>query len=101
MNSDIVSIFSIISSFHVNKTSIQRIQVLIVLVFAITEYKVQNSTFDKTVLDLKVKFEKESDINYYKFYFLYVQLFRLRIFFDLHILESLKIKDLTYVSNLA
>ncbi len=100
MNSNIVSIFSIISSFQINKISIQRIQMSIVLVFAITKYKVQNSTFDKIILDFKIRFERENDINFHKFCFLYVQLFRLRTFFNLHILESLKIKDLTHVSNL-
>jgi hypothetical protein len=68
-------------------------------IFAITEYKAQESTFDKAILDLKIKFEKENENVHQKFCFTYVQLSRLRIFFDLNILEFICVNDVKYQSN--
>ncbi len=68
-------------------------------IFAITEYKAQKSTFNKAILDLKIKSKKESENAHQKFYFTYVQLSRLRIFCDLNILEFICMNDFKYQSN--
>jgi hypothetical protein len=100
MKSDVILIFSITSSFTIKNFSVQRTQILIISIFAITKYKAQKSTFNTAILDLKMKSKKQSKNNHHKFCFTYVQLFRLRIFFELHILESLIMNDFKHRLNL-
>jgi hypothetical protein len=99
MNLNVISIFLIINAFKIKNVFIQRTQISIISIFVITKYKAQKSTFDKIVLDLKVKSKKESETANQKFCFTYVQLSRLRFFFDLHIIELVSINDFQYQSN--
>ncbi len=72
MNSNVIFIFSITSSLTIKKKFVQRTQISVVSTFAITEYKAQESIFDKTILDLKIKPNKKSENNHYKFCSIYV-----------------------------
>jgi hypothetical protein len=100
MKSDVVSIFSITSSLIIKKIFVQRTQILIISIFAITKYKAQRSIFNTTILDLKIKLKKQSENSHHKFCSTYVQLSRLRTFFELHILESLIMNDFKHRLNL-
>jgi hypothetical protein len=99
MNSNVIFIFSITSSFTIKKKFVQRIQIFVISTFAITEYKAQKSIFDKTILDLKIKRNKKNENNHHKFCSTYVQLFRLRTFLEFHILEFVIMNDFKYQSN--
>jgi hypothetical protein len=99
INSNVVFIFLIINALKIKNVFIQRIQISIISIFVITKYKAQKSTFDKIVLDLKIKSRKRSEIAHQKFCFTYVQLSRLRFFFDLHIIEFVNMNDFQYQSN--
>jgi hypothetical protein len=100
MKFDVVSIFSIINSFTIKKNFVQRTQIFIISIFAITKYKTQKSIFNTTILDLKIKLKKQNENNHHKFCSTYVQLSRLRTFFELHILEFLIMNDFKHRSNL-
>jgi hypothetical protein len=100
MKFDVVSIFSIINSFTIKKIIVQRIQILIISIFAITKYKTQESIFNTTILDLKIKSKKQNENNHHKFCSTYVQLSRLRIFFEFYIFKSFIMNDFKHRSNL-
>ncbi len=100
MKFDVILIFSITSSFTIKKIFVQRIQIFIISIFAITKYKAQKSIFNTTIFDLKIKSKKQSENNHHKFCSTYVQLSRLRIFFEFHILEFFIMNDFKHELNL-
>jgi hypothetical protein len=51
------------------------------------------------ILDLKIKSKKQNENNHHKFCSIYVQLSRLRIFFELHILEFFIMNDFKHRLN--
>jgi hypothetical protein len=64
--------------------------------FCLTDYKVQGSTLDSAILDLKDDPTMRGRDRHQKFCSTYVQLSRLRTRKGLHVLQAIEMKDLQF-----
>lgn len=64
--------------------------------FCLTDYKVQGSTLDSAILDLKDDPTMRGRDRHQKFCSTYVQLFRLRTRGGLHLLQEIEMNDLQF-----
>lgn len=76
--------------------SIRRKQVPICPAFCLTDYKVQGSTLDSAILDLKDDPTMRGRDRHQKFCSNYVQLSRLRTREGLYLLQQIEINDLQF-----
>ena len=92
---DCIPVFSGSFTVDVGNMRVTRHQVPIGPAFALTEYKVQGSTYDYAVLDLSRKSRAYKENALHKRYCsVYVQLSRLRSLRGLHLLQPLTLNDL-------
>ncbi len=75
------------------KGDISRLQLSIIIDFALAEYKLQSVTFDSTIIDLKYQ-SKRGTTMHRRFYSTYVLLSRLLSFADLDLLYLINIMDI-------
>ncbi len=76
--------------------SVRRKQVPMTPAFCLTDYKVQGSTLDSAILDLKDDPTMRGRDRHQKFCSTYVQLSRLRTRKGLHLLQTIEMKDLQF-----
>lgn len=76
--------------------SVRRKQVPISPAFSLTDYKVQGSTFDSAILDLRDDSAIRGRDRHQNFCSSYVQLSRLRTRKGLHLLQEIEMKDLQF-----
>ncbi len=88
------------STLKLLKATISRLQLSITLGFALTEYKIQAATFDIAIVDLKHPSKGSRVSTHKRFYSTYVQLFRLRFFASLSLLQLINITNVNNHSHL-
>ncbi|KAF4210355.1 hypothetical protein CNMCM5878_004518 [Aspergillus fumigatiaffinis] len=92
----IVPIFPLERSITVKGYSVRRKQVPMCPAFSLTDYKVQGSTLDSAILDLRDDPTIRGRDRHQKFCSTYVQLSRLRSLEGLHLLQQIEMKDLQF-----
>lgn len=95
----IIPVFPLERSITVKCYSVRRKQVPMCPAFCLTDYKVQGSTLDSAILDLKDDPTIRGRDRHQKFCSTYVQLSRLRTREGLHLLQEIEIKDLQFESD--
>src|SRR5436190_23853476 len=95
MGSRAIPIFSLSGSVKIGNMSVTRYQVPVTPAWAITDYKVQGSTYDAVTLDLHRQSMGSKDTSSHKRYCsFYVQLSRVRSLQGLFLLQPVTLKDL-------
>jgi len=94
MGSKATPIFCLSGPVKIGNLSVTRHQVPITPAWAITDYKVQGSTYDAVTLDLHRKSTSSKDGSSHKRYCsVYVQLTRVRSLQDLSLLQPITLRD--------
>lgn len=73
-------------------------QVLLTPAFAVTDYKVQETTFKTAILDLQRR-QLANNISYKAFYFTYMQLSQLKFLKGMQLLHIISLKDINNQTN--
>jgi hypothetical protein len=95
MGSTATPIFCLSGSVKIGNMSVTRHQVPVTPAWAVTDYKVQGSTYDAVTLDLHRQNISSKDGSSHKRYCsCYVQLTRVRSLQDLFLLQPVTLKDL-------
>jgi hypothetical protein len=97
INRDCIPVFAISSSIKMGDMWVTRHQVPMSPAFALTEYKVQSSTYRNAVLDLSQHSKPRTvDASHKRNCSFNVQLSRLQSFDGVHLLEPLTLDDLNH-----
>lgn len=91
-----VPVFPLEKSITLKGYSVRRKQVPMSPAFSLTDYKVQGSTLDSAILDLRDDSAIRGRDRHQKFCSTYVQLSRLRTRKGLHLLQEIEMKDLQF-----
>jgi hypothetical protein len=95
MGSTATPIFCLSGSVKIGNMSVTRHQVPVALAWAITDYKVQGSTYDAVTLDLhRPNISSKDGSSHKRYCSCYVQLTRVRSLQDLFLLQPVTLKDL-------
>lgn len=96
LDAKVVPVFPLERSITVKGHSVRRRQVPLCPAFSLTDYKVQGSTLNNAVLDLKHDPSARGQDGHKKYCSNYVQLSRLRSLEGLHLLQSITMEDLQF-----
>ena len=96
LDAKVIPVFALERSITRKGHSVRRKQVPMCPAFSLTDYKVQGSTLNTAVLDLKDDPTARRQDGHKKYCSTYVQLSRLRSLDGLHLLERIDMNDLQF-----
>lgn len=99
LSENVLPIFPLEASITVKGFSVRRRQVPICAAFCLTDYKIQGTTLESAILDLKNDRKIRGQDAHRRFCSTYVQLSRLRSLAGLHPLQPIEMNDLQHAPD--
>ncbi|KAJ5198759.1 uncharacterized protein N7498_007876 [Penicillium cinerascens] len=99
LSENVLPIFPLEASITVKGFSVRRRQVPICPAFCLTDYKIQGTTLESAILDLKNDRKIRGQDAHRRFCSTYVQLSRLRSLAGLHLLQPIEMSDLQHAPD--